>query len=146
MCREAQQSMALVSRPVAWSRMSGFSLPAAMFILVVLALLAAAVYRTVAISNSSVALEMLSARAFLAAESGAQATMMQLFPTSGVGASCGLPSWTLTGNGFHDCTVQVRCNTTTADGVTVYAISSVGRCRAGDLQASRTLEVLANEQ
>ena len=143
MYREAQQSVTSVSRPVAWSRMSGFSLPAAMFILVVLALLAAAVYRTVAISNSSVALEMLSARAFLAAESGAQAAMMQVFPTSGAPASCGTPSWNLTGNGFHDCTVLVRCNTTTADGVTVYAISSVGRCRAGDLQASRTLEVLA---
>lgn len=126
-------------------RMGGFSLPAAIFILVILALLAAVVYRTVAVSNSSVALEMLSARAFLAAESGAHAAMMQVFPTDGSAANCGLPTWNLTSTGFYDCTVSVRCTPVVADGETVYSIGSTGRCQAGNLQASRSLTVMAHE-
>ena len=126
-----------------FTRMNGFSLPAALFILVILSMLAAVIYRTVAVGNSAVALEMLSARAFLAAESGAQAAMMRVFPTTGAG-SCSNATWTLTGSGLNNCTVSTTCNTQTADGETLYPITSSAVCTAGNLQASRSLEVLAH--
>ncbi len=134
-------------RPLAARHANGFTLPLALFIIIVLGLLAAVLYRTVAIGNLSVLQETLSARAFFAADSGAQAAMMRLFPTSGVAAQCtggaGITQ-ALTGPGFHSCSVTVVCTSQTVDGDVHYQLVSTATCTAGSRRASRVLEVAAH--
>lgn len=126
----------------------GFSLPMALFILVILGLLAVVLFRTIALGQLSVTQEVLSARAFLAADSGAQAAMMRLFPVSGAAASCtggaGL-SETLTVSGLQQCAITVVCSQAMVDSEAVYSVTSTGTCTAGSLRASRVIEVGAHE-
>jgi len=123
----------------------GFSLPLALFILVILGLLAAVLYRTIAIGDLSVVQEVLSARAFFAADSGAQAGMMRLFPINGAGNICTASvSQTLTGPGFNNCTVVLTCSTVSVDGDAHYSLTSTAVCTAGSLRASRVITVAAH--
>lgn len=129
-------------------RAKGFSLPLALFILVVLGLLSTVLYRTIAIGNLSVAQEVLSARAFLAADSGAQAGMLRLFPVNGSAPVCsGSPgiNQTLTGTGFNNCSVNLICSSVTVDGSNQYSLTSTAICTAGSLRASRVIEVGASQ-
>ncbi|MFN4289518.1 MAG: hypothetical protein ACK4E7_01410 [Permianibacter sp.] len=142
MCRDARS---VCSFP---SRQAGFSLPLALFIIVVLGLLATVLYRVVALNQLSVVQETLSARAFLAAESGAQAGMMRLFPISGAAASCsGSPGidQSFSSSGLVGCDVTLVCSSLLVDGEMHYQMSSTGVCRAGNLRASRTIEVSARQ-
>lgn len=142
MCRDARSAC---SFPL---RQAGFSLPLALFIIVVLGLLATVLYRVVALNQLSVVQETLSARAFLAAESGAQAGMMRLFPISGAAASCsGSPgiNQSLSSSGLVGCDVTLVCSGLLVDGEMYYQMSSTGVCRAGNLRASRTIEVSARQ-
>ncbi|NQD37289.1 hypothetical protein HPT27_09640 [Permianibacter sp. IMCC34836] len=119
----------------------------ALFILVVLGLLAAVLYRTIAIGNLSVAQEALSARAFLAADSGAQAGMMRLFPINAAVSACtggaGI-NQTLTGSGFNNCAVNLVCSSQVVNADTHYTLTSTATCTAGNLRASRVVQVAAH--
>lgn len=128
-------------------RCRGFSLALALFIIVVLGLLATVLYRVIALNQLSVVQETLSTRAFLAAESGAQAAMMRLFPVSGAAASCtGSPGLgqSFSVSGLNGCQVNVICTSMVADSVTQYRLESTGQCNAGNLQASRRIAVVAH--
>ena len=130
--------------PCAGHRQRGFSLTMALFVIVVLGLLAAVLYRTVAIGNLSVTQEVLSARAFQAAESGAQAGMVRLFPISGGAGLCnGSPGINqgLTASGLSQCSVNLICSSTVIDGVAHYQMTSTGTCSAGSLRATRVIAV-----
>ncbi|HEX4909840.1 MAG TPA: hypothetical protein VFV64_03660 [Permianibacter sp.] len=142
MCRDARSASAVSPGQ------AGFSLPLALFIIVVLGLLATVLYRVVALNQLSVVQETLSARAFLAAESGAQAGMLRLFPISGTAASCsGSPgvNQSFNSNGLVGCEVTLVCNGLLVDGEMYYQMTSTGICRAGNLRASRTIEVSARQ-
>lgn len=123
-------------------RQNGFSLPLAIVLLVVVSLLAAAIFRLNTINQQSATQEVISARAFLAAESGAQAQMMRVFPLSGV-ANCAAQSMSLSGAGFNGCTVTTSCNSITVGTQVFYDIESSGRCVAGNISAQRTVQVQA---
>lgn len=122
----------------------GFSLVAALFIIVALGLLAAAMYRMNQTSNVAVAQEVLSIRAFFAAESGAHTAAMQIFPLSGGGA-CNNQTINFTASGLIGCRAIVQCASFVADGETYYSVSSEGQCGSGDLQTSRTVEVMLRD-
>lgn len=122
----------------------GFSLVAALFVIIVLGLLAAALFRMTQTANIAVAQETLSIRAFFAAESGAQSTAMQIFPLSGAG-TCANQTINFTNSGLIGCRATVQCVSYTADGETFYEVNSQGQCSSGDLQTSRTLEVMLKE-
>ncbi len=123
-------------------RQRGFSLPLALFIIVVLGALSVVMYRVLAIGQSSVAQEVLATRALLAADSGAQAMMMQLFPASGTGNGAAF-NWTHTGSGLSGCSSEVSSSSTLSGSITLVTITSVGQCAAGALQARRTVTVQA---
>ena len=123
---------------------TGFSLPLAIFILVVVSLLALAIFRMNALNQNSVVQEVLSARAFLAAESGAQTQMMRVFPVSGAGV-CAAQSLTFNAAGLNACTSNSSCNSIAANGQTYYEIESVGRCGVGNVTAQRTLQLQAHD-
>ncbi len=123
---------------------SGFSLIAALFIIVVLGLLAAALFRMTQSSNVAVSQEALSIRAFFAAESGAQAAAMDLFPIGGGGA-CNSRTINFTNSGLVNCQATITCTSFVADGETFYRVSSQGQCSSGELQTSRTVESLMQD-
>lgn len=123
---------------------NGFSLVAALFVIIVLGLLAAALFRMTQTANIAVAQETLSIRAFFAAETGAQTAAMQIFPLSGAG-SCNNQTINFTNPGLIGCSAIVQCVSYTADGDTYFEVSSQGQCSSGDLQTSRTLEVMLKD-
>jgi len=132
------------------SRQSGFLVPTALFIIVVMGLAALALWRTTSQTNTSAVQELLSTQAFYAAESGVQIGLSVLFyPDAGnqadVDSRCGNGVVNRTENfpgisGLNVCQVQVQC-TLNAPGS--YTLISHGSCASGDLSADRSLEVKA---
>jgi len=122
----------------------GFSLPAAIFILVIMALLAAAVVSIFDKGVKGVTQEILSTRAFFSAESGAQYVLGQLFSLSGAAANCAASSsLNYSANGFAGCTSVMTCNSTTIGSQVYYSINSTGICSTGSDRAVREIELLA---
>ena len=76
---------------IASGKQQGFSIVFAIFVLVVLSLLATAMFNIMAAGSDTVARQVLSARALFAAESGAQRQLNAIFPpgaSASVTASC----------------------------------------------------------
>lgn len=133
-------------------RQQGFSLPVAVFILVIMALLAAGIATLSSHSNLSAAQEELSNRAFYAAESGASWGMSRLFFNAGgaanktfsdgacdaIGASFNLP---FTQTGLSGCSAVVSCTRQTSGTVGYYTLQSAGNCGTGQAQAVRRVQV-----
>lgn len=130
----------------------GFSIVMAMFILVVLALLAAAMLSIVGAGSDSVAREVLSARALMAAESGAQRKLNEIFPPGAAvnPASCqSAPGTNYTDfSGLVGCSnfsVVVECSSVNVNAVNYFTLTSVGRCGPTSDQAVRIVEVQAKD-
>ncbi len=116
----------------------------AIFVLVVVALLGAGMVSLLKNADESVAREVISTRALLAAESGAQRKIQQLFPTSGAPDCSTISNLSLTGPGFGKCFVDVACVAVSPEGTdTYYAVTSTGRCETASDTAVRVIEVQA---
>ena len=128
----------------------GFSLAIVVFILVIMALLAAAITQLSSRSNIAAAQEELSNRAFYAAESGASWAMTQLF-FNALGAADKTFSDTQCDNlgsgvsfnraGLLGCSAAVTCSRQASGTVGFYSIVSEGQCSSGQTQTLRTIEV-----
>ena len=138
----------------------GAALMIALFIIVVMAMLAASLINISSDADEGVNVEVWSLRAFNAANSGADAALAQLFPLNGSAPSCGNVSnqWTPPAiPGFSGCaSVQLSCNTLTDGSASLYRITSTAVCETGQcdssndgsgqcLRVSRSVEVEARE-
>ena len=125
----------------------GFSLPVAIFILVVLALLGAAMVGIMLNSSRALGSAVLSTRAFFAAQSGAQYALAQLFPLTGAPASCAAayPTLTFTASGLAGCNAVVSCSSQTIGSQIYYTLNSTGSCSAGGDSAVRQIQVQAKQ-
>lgn len=131
---------------------TGLSLLLVIFILVALSVLATALVQILAVSGDAVAREVLSARALMAAESGAQRKLNQI-ATNGVGAcSATGPSVeeddtydfdALAGCGTVSLTCRYETNIPVGSSNVYYFISSKGQCGPVGERATRTIEVQA---
>jgi len=122
----------------------GFSLPIAIFILVIMALIATAAVSIFTKSLDSVNQEVLSTRAFYSAESGVQQVLGQLFPLNGGAANCAAnTSLNFNATGLGSCQSSMTCNSTTIGAETFYNISSTGTCSTGNTVAVRQIEMMA---
>lgn len=130
----------------------GFLLPLALFILVVMGVLALTISRTSTQTQTSSIQELTNIQAFYAAESGAQRGMQRLFldtttpliTRTAVNARCANWSQTFTNiNGLNACSAQVSCLFTidNDDIRSFYTVTSVGRCGPNQYRAERTIEV-----
>jgi len=128
----------------------GFLIPLALFILVVMGLLALTISRTSMQTQTSAVQEIMSVQAFYAAESGAQRGMQRLFlnaDTSRTSVNGRCASWnqtyTFTSEGLQACSAQVSCNFITDAGNirSFYTITSIGRCGVDQYRAERTVQV-----
>ena len=147
--------------PQALGRMRGSALMIALFVIVVMALLAAAMGRFLVDSGEKNTVEMRSVRALLAAQSGLEVALYRLFPKRTLAqptppAVClaSSPLSFASNPGLSNCLAVVRCATVpvTYNGSVTngYRLESVGTCGNSDLNSanpdfavSRTLIVEA---
>lgn len=122
----------------------GFSLPIAIFIIVIMALLAAGAVNILNKGLSGVSQEVLSTRAFYSAESGAQHVLSQLFPLNGGAANCAAnSSLTFNSTGLNSCRANMTCSATTIGSETFYTVNSTGTCATGSTTTVRQIQIMA---
>lgn len=126
----------------------GSALVVAIFVIVVLGFLAAALSRLVVSSSDSVVTEVLGARAFQVAQSGVEQAMLEAFP---LGAepitdcdqldSSSVDMAELNGPGLEDCQVNLSCLDASLASQPIFQVSVTGQCSAGSKTATRTISV-----
>jgi MSHA biogenesis protein MshP len=117
-------------------------LVSAIFLIVVVSLMVVAVVGMVRTSGEAFAQDIMSHRAFLAAESGAQLGLNRVFAPVGAG-SCTNWNWDLTSSGLPSCEATVACRSETVAGTSYFTLESDGRCAAGGYVAERRVLVRA---
>lgn len=129
-----------------YTNQAGIGLPAAIFVVTLMVIIAIAVNQLVSQNAQTFEEEINLTRAFYAAESGAGFIMNGIYPPeeySGYGSSfcagSGSPvTFSLTVDGLNECSVEVECDDSiTISGTTYTTIESTGMC--GDVQ--RTIQV-----
>lgn len=125
----------------------GSAIVIAVFIIVVMSLLAAALTRMLQDSQQSIGYEVFGSRAYLAANAGVEQGLLKLFPLGGGVAVCDATS-TLdlsAQTAFHGCVVNYTCAAKTVDASTLYQIDSTARCNAGEFVTRRKIQAQAKE-
>ena len=130
---------------------AGFSMPVVIFIIVIMALLAAAIVQLSGQSNRAAMQEEISNRAFYSAESGASWAMTRIFDAAGANSqsmadgicNSGVNGQILSFNvaGLNGCNASLTCNVSSAGSASFYRVTSVGSCTFGSVQAARTVQV-----
>jgi len=124
------------------NKQQGISLAFLLFAIIIVSLLAAALMRINNQSNISVAQQVISTRAFFAAESGAHLQALAVFPVSGGIGICTNQTYNMTTEGLNGCRATTSCNNITINTIDYYQITSQGQCNIGQpLQATRTIEI-----
>ncbi|MDX5299245.1 MAG: hypothetical protein LPK85_09870, partial [Gammaproteobacteria bacterium] len=127
------------------AKQRGVGLPLALFVITVLSLLVAFMAQIQQSTQEQLSLQLQSMRAFLAAESGAQAAVSLVMPPDGgAGRACAVSPFhqvTFATPGLRGCTATVRCRADTGDGATYHTLQSEGRCGGGADEAVRVVEV-----
>lgn len=132
-----------IDAPKLQSLQRGIGLPAAIFIITSMAVIAVAINLLVRENAETFEEEVNLARAFYAAESGAGFIMNRTFPPeeySGyAGSNCADRTYTFDVPGLAQCTATVTCSIITESSVDYNTIESTGAC--GDVE--RTIQVRA---
>ena len=139
----------------------GSALMLALFIIIIITFLGIALMRVLNTSSESIAQEVIGTRALMAANSGMQAHLQQLFPLNVLTAtSCPADkTYNLLASGqdipgLYHCRAEVTCVADTpavVEGINYYRLTSTGRCGTGDISnqasnavvSSRTIQVQA---
>lgn len=123
-----------------YNKQAGLGLPVALFIIIIMSLIAVAVNQLTASSSQAYSQNVLSARAFYAGESGAQLRSHAVLAT--LPCSCGANanvSYSFTAQGLNQCQASTNCSSFIANGETFCTIVSTGSCSSGI--AERTIEI-----
>lgn len=143
------------------SNQHGFSIPAAIFILVLVSLLGTAMINILNQGQQSIAREVISIRALMAAESGAERALhivLEDSPASCTGNLSNPPTsfnallsdWNPTVAGLDGCTVNITCGVVAVDsdddGTTedYFTLRSSGACGPISDRAFRSVQVQAH--
>jgi MSHA biogenesis protein MshP len=119
---------------------AGIGLPVAIFIITIMGLIAAAVNQMGETSSQGYIQNVLSTRAFYAAESGAQLRAQSVL--SATPCNCGADLTYTFGalvTGLNLCSAETSCTQFVANAETYCTIESIGRC--DNSRAERTVEV-----
>ncbi len=128
-------------------RQSGLGLPSAIFVIVILSMMAIAITELDANSSEAVVFDVQSTKAFLAAQSGVQLGLNRLYPPGQAASNCSNPYFSATPSisfgttGLDDCTATVSCAEDIVGGVSYYTLNSLGQCGTGPGLAQRAVEV-----
>jgi MSHA biogenesis protein MshP len=131
------------SQKVLANKQNGLGLPSAIFLILVMTLLLAAINQINESSSSAQGREWLSMRAFYAAESGAQlAAVYQLTPE--VAPACNtsfISNLTLSATGLMSCNINVTCEEKIVNTVSYFTLTSTGVCGTGRDSATRAVQI-----
>lgn len=124
----------------------GSSLVIAIFIIVVLSALGAALVNILESSDENVAFEVIGTRAYSVAQTGVQWKLAQIFPLGQPAQDCpvdgGEPDVS-TVTGIADCSFSAICTSFVNNGIRYYTITSTGQCNLNGVITSRRVEVEA---
>ncbi|MCE2572122.1 MSHA biogenesis protein MshP [Motilimonas eburnea] len=124
----------------------GSAIVIAVFIIVVMSLLAAALTRMLQDSHQGIGYEVYGTRAYLAANAGIEQGLLKLFPLGGGAPVCGSASLDLSAQtAFHGCVVEYACVEKVVDSKKVYQIDSTAKCDAGEFITRRKIQAQAKE-
>ncbi|WP_206485138.1 pilus assembly PilX N-terminal domain-containing protein [Thalassotalea sp. G2M2-11] len=128
----------------------GSALVIAIFVIVVMTVIGAALVRMLSTSAETIAYEVLGTRAYNAAQIGLQWRLQQVFPLNEPAKACNAltdPKPALsTITGLENCTIaSLNCVDEQIAGTRYYTITSTGQCNIAGVLTSRTLEVQARE-
>lgn len=121
-------------------RQAGLGLVGAIFVIVVVSLLSVAMSRMLETDQTNQSYEMLSLKAFLAAESGAQLGVNRVLPPAG-GGVCAPMTFNFDDFSLKSCRADVSCVTLVVGTDTYYTLTSSGICQAGSFTTQRSVEV-----
>jgi MSHA biogenesis protein MshP len=129
------------------NRQKGSSIMMAIFVLIVVGLLGSAMVSLLNQSEEGVAREVVSMRALMAAESGAERGLQQALggacPGTGVTLAPML-NWSFASStGLQGCDAVVSCAAQLIDGTNYYTIKSHGECGPADSRAHRIIQLQA---
>ena len=125
-------------------RSRGLGLIGAIFLITVVAFLAVAITRSINTSAASHALEITSAQALLAAESGAQLAVRRIYPATGAG-TCGDVTWSLESIGLRGCQASTACRVEVVGGLSYHTIESSGRCTDGGVVTAERIVLVRTQ-
>ena len=130
------------------NQQAGSALVIAIFVIIVLSVLGAALVKMLDSSQESVAYEVLGTRAYTAAQSGLQWQLAEVFPLSGLVIACDdivntPPSFDNT-LGLAQCNVSVSCTDFERGGIRYYTITATGTCAINSELTSRKIAVEAH--
>jgi MSHA biogenesis protein MshP len=130
-------------RDISLQKQAGMGLPTALFIILVLSLIVAALNNMNDISAKAYGREWLSMQAFYAAESGAQAAASWTLHPDLTRPSCNALYYTrnFSAVGMANCSVQVACVQDNVGSDNFYTLTSSGTCGTGIDQARRIIQV-----
>ena len=125
-------------------KQAGLGLPSAMFLILVMILIVAAINQLNELNAEAYGREWLNKRAFYAAESGAQAGAVFVLNTNQAQPACDnsfINNLAINAAGLASCSVNVSCNLQSVVGVNYMTLTSTGRCGSGSDQATRVIQV-----
>ena len=125
-------------------RIGGMGLVSAIALITLAAVLSIAIMRTVRTGSDSSTQALVSFRAFLAAESGAQLAANRLVAPLGV-PTCTNQSFDLADLGLPSCNAVVDCRSETVDSDILYTLQSTATCNPSGFSASHSLVVRLSE-
>lgn len=123
---------------------AGFGLPSALFLIVVMMLIVAAINQLNDLNAQAYGREWLSQRAFYAAETGAQTAATLALNNSEAMPVCDntyIENLALTAVGLNACVINVSCAIQTIGSETFITLTSTGQCGTGPDQATRIVQV-----
>lgn len=105
----------------------------AVFVIVVMGLLASALFGLFGSASQSSVANVGGARANFAAKTGLQHSFLKLFPTNGDPADCSPSTLTFVEEGLKNCAVVVSCTETALPSLsaTLYRLEATGSCELG---------------
>jgi len=118
----------------------GLGLIGAIFVIVVVAILSTAMSQMLVTDSETQSYEILSLKAFLAAESGAQLGVNRVLAPGG-GGSCAARTFTFTDTPLRFCQAVVSCIPLTVSGDNYYTLTSNAQCLAGAYITQRTVQL-----
>ncbi|RUO71070.1 hypothetical protein [Pseudidiomarina salinarum] len=122
-------------------RQRGSALVVAVFIIVVLSLLATALFGLFSSSSSATVANVGGARANFAAKSSVEEALLKLFPVDGGAADCSTTTVSFSQPGLANCSGEVTCTSFNLDELdaTHYRLQASGSCEIGTEAYSRQL-------
>lgn len=137
-------------------RITGSALVIAIFVIIVMSLLGAALVKIMESSHENVAFEVLGTRAYAAAQTGVQWQLQQIFPLAAVGAPPQAIQCSVISNsppsishmpGMQGCEIILdavsACEDFEHNNVRYYRVTSTGQCQIDGEVTSRTVQVEA---